>query len=112
MIGNQLCAFERSANGVTCRECGRTIATKDDRAPLSSFRAPCKGYSPAPPTRADGPELGDALKAVFTAFGITEDRVGEARALFGLPPECGCPERQEQLNEWGRKVKAWWRGLS
>ena len=41
---------------------------------------------------------GTLLKRMLTAIGITEERYKEIKELFGLPPECKCPEREEWLN--------------
>jgi hypothetical protein len=45
------------------------------------------------------PGLGDIVAAGLSAIGITKERVS---AVVGGP--CGCPERQEALNELGRRV--------
>ena len=56
------------------------------------------------------PGLGDYTEQLLSSFGVTKDRYAAAKAAVGLPPQCGCAERQEQLNEWGRRVAAWWAG--
>lgn len=43
--------------------------------------------------------LGDLLEEALSAFGITSERV---EALIGRP--CGCGERRERLNRFGRWV--------
>ena len=48
------------------------------------------------------PGLGDMTAAALAAVGITKDRV---EAVVGGP--CGCPKRQESMNEFGRK----WLGI-
>jgi hypothetical protein len=49
--------------------------------------------------------LGDSLAMGLAAFGITKERVAWVRGLFGSEPGCGgCPERQEALNELGKKI--------
>lgn len=45
------------------------------------------------------PGLGDMVKAGLSAIGITEERVS---AALGRP--CGCSQRAEALNEFGRKI--------
>lgn len=42
--------------------------------------------------------LGDIVAAGLSAVGITKERVS---AIVG--GDCGCHERQEALNKWGRK---------
>jgi hypothetical protein len=48
---------------------------------------------------APKPGLGDMVAAWLFAIGITKERVS---ALAG--GDCGCPKRQQQLNELGRRV--------
>lgn len=43
--------------------------------------------------------LGDLVKAVLSAIGITEQRVS---AAIGRP--CGCSQRAEKLNDLGRRI--------
>lgn len=43
------------------------------------------------------PGLGDMVAAGLSAVGITPERVS---AVIGGP--CGCQERKEALNDWGR----------
>jgi hypothetical protein len=43
------------------------------------------------------PGLGDMVAAGLSAVGITPERVS---AVIGGP--CGCEERKEALNDWGR----------
>lgn len=43
------------------------------------------------------PGLGDMVAAWLSAVGITKERVS---AIVG---DCGCPERQQKLNELGHK---------
>jgi hypothetical protein len=87
--------------------------------PRSHFIARCvaRGYRPADVRaciiREDGdtitvdethpayprprPGLGDIVAAGLSAVGITPERVS---AVIGGP--CGCEERKEALNDWGR----------
>lgn len=44
------------------------------------------------------PGLGDMVAAGLGAIGITKDRVS---SLVG--GDCGCQQRQEAMNEWGKK---------
>lgn len=49
--------------------------------------------------------LGDYVAHGLASFGITKERVAWVRGLFGAEPGCGgCPERQEALNEVGKKI--------
>jgi len=51
------------------------------------------------------PGLGDYVAHGLAAFGISKERVAWVRGLFGSEPDCGgCPERQEALNELGKKM--------
>jgi len=43
--------------------------------------------------------LGDMVASGLSAIGITKERVS---AVVGR--DCGCPQRQEALNEFGRKI--------
>ena len=43
--------------------------------------------------------LGDMVASALTAIGITKERVS---AAIGRP--CNCPQRQQALNELGRKI--------
>jgi hypothetical protein len=43
------------------------------------------------------PGLGDIVSGWLSAFGITPERVS---AVIGGP--CGCEQRKEALNDWGR----------
>lgn len=45
------------------------------------------------------PGLGDYIAACLSAVGITKERVS---AMLGV--DCGCAERQEALNNWGRET--------
>lgn len=65
----------------------------------------------APPASySERPEVaggwGDAVTKALKKIGITEERYKEVKAMFGLPPTCGCPQRREWLNKVGR----WWTG--
>ena len=48
----------------------------------------------SPPSRG----LGDFVAAGLALFGITKERVS---ALAG--GDCGCSQRQQAMNEWGKK---------
>ncbi len=76
------------ANG-RCSQCGLPLAVVERR----ECTAP--------------PRLGDWAAKLLETVGITQDRYKAVKALFGLPPTCDCPARQEWLN----RVSDWWRGL-
>ncbi len=48
--------------------------------------------------------LGDYAAFGLAAFGITKERVAWVRGMFGGTGCGGCPERQEALNEAGKKI--------
>jgi hypothetical protein len=71
-----LCELE----GGRCKNCG---------APLINRRQLCGGYKPG---------LGDLVATGLSVVGITKERVSKL-----LGGDCGCPERQQKLNELGHK---------
>lgn len=54
--------------------------------------------------------LGDKIKVAFERVGITEERYKAAKSAIGLPPTCGCKNRQEMLNRWEEKARLWLAG--
>lgn len=70
-------------NTLVCRVCGSRVTHAGTRRNCGT---------PAP-------GLGDMTAAALAAVGITKDRV---EALVGGP--CGCDERRDALNEWGRNT--------
>ena len=48
--------------------------------------------------------VGDYVAHGLAAFGITKERVAWVREKFGGSGCGGCPERQEELNELGKKL--------
>lgn len=74
------CDIDRPS--LCCRVCGARVSA-------AHVRRNC-----GPPRHG----LGDMVKAGLSAIGITEERVSNA---IGRP--CGCSERAEKLNEFGRK---------
>ena len=48
---------------------------------------------------------GDRLHGWLESHGITEERYKQVKVLFGLPPTCNCPSRQEWLNKVGRWIE-------
>lgn len=48
------------------------------------------------------PGLGDHVASALSTVGITEERVSKA---LGRP--CACKQRQQKMNDWGRK----WLGI-
>jgi hypothetical protein len=59
--------------------------------------------SPWFPRCADRPGLGDMVAAILSAVGISKDRAQAVAQAVGLE-DCGCAERQRQLNELGQKL--------
>lgn len=79
------CQFVEHESGWRCTACGRVVrqAVRSPKPPMASCR----------------PGLGDMVATGLAAVGITKERV---ERLVGGP--CGCGERQEKLNELGRKI--------
>ena len=93
------CSFENvdepDAKGfrlVRCTRCGFT-SPRPTNSPLERCHRNC-----------DRPGLGDYVKYGLAAFGITQERVAWVRGMFGGTGCGGCPERQEALNEAGKKI--------
>jgi hypothetical protein len=84
----KLCQFD--ASGV-CTTCNRK-----ESAP--GFARNCCG-SPGCFRSAKKLGLGDIVEKVLSAVGITKERVS---AIVG--GDCGCQQRQDALNELGRKI--------
>ena len=81
-----------------CPECGFASERRDLRrnCPASTTSPPVVfDYAALSPRPRLG--LGDMVAAVLSAFGITTKRVS---AVIGGP--CGCEQRKEALNDWGR----------
>jgi hypothetical protein len=78
------CLFEKTKSGWGCTRCGRQVKLQSAKPPV----AVCKA----------GPGLGDMVASGLWAVGITKERVS---AAFGKP--CRCGERQQKMNEFGRK---------
>lgn len=77
------CRFVRvDSDAATCVRCGRLV-----RSSSPAIVAECRAG------------LGDYIAAGLAWLGITKPRV---EALVGGP--CGCGERQEALNDWGRET--------
>ena len=47
--------------------------------------------------------LGDIVAHAFATVGITKDRAQAVTKVVGLG-DCGCEQRQQLLNEWGRAI--------
>ena len=82
------CRFVVDANCAQCQDCGFSICNV--KMPVHRI---CHA---APPPK---PGLGDMVAAGLSAIGITKERVS---AVVG--GDCGCGQRQEKLNELGRKI--------
>jgi hypothetical protein len=85
MNGN--CVFGASDGRWRCAACGRTATIRGEVPPVAQCRKDSK------------PGLGDMVAAGLSAIGITKERVS---AVVG--GDCGCGQRQEKLNELGRKI--------
>ncbi len=70
-------------NGVACEVCGKVLR--------AGVRRRCPGAAPR--------GLGDRVADTLALAGITKERV---EAVLGGP--CGCDQRQEALNDLGRKI--------
>ena len=80
------CTFETAEPGLQqCTVCGR-----QSRHATTHIHAECRGPQPM--------GLGEMVAGGLAYVGITKERVA---ALVG---GCGCDQRQEALNEWGRAV--------
>lgn len=55
--------------------------------------------------------LGDWVEGLLSSVGITKDRYAAAKEFLGMPPDCGCNERQKQLTDWMNRATEWWRGI-
>jgi hypothetical protein len=61
---------------------------------------------PPYPIRKCTPGLGDIAAVALSSVGVTKDRAQAVAIAVGIA-DCGCTQRQEQLNEWGRE----WLGI-
>jgi hypothetical protein len=82
MHGMQTVDCDIDAESLACRVCGLPV-------PHLRARRNCRGSA----------GLGDMVASGLSAIGITKERVS---AVVG--GDCGCPKRQEALNELGRRV--------
>jgi len=53
--------------------------------------------------RQEKPGLGDMVAAGLSAVGVTKERVQRAASAVGIN-DCGCAQRQRQLNAIGRRI--------
>lgn len=105
--------YRLCSGGPTCTVCGTPYIPGDLQRCPSVPRRQVIYSSQQPKQHAAEPivyGLGDYTEQLLAKIGVNKDRYAAAKAAVGLPPECGCAERQEQLNEWGRRVTAWWQG--
>lgn len=86
MPTNYWCDYEPSTHA--CRVCGvrygKVVAARV-----------CEGEPPPP-------GLGDMIASTLDAVGITKERVQALASTVGIK-ECGCNQRQQAANEFGRK---------
>ena len=81
------CGFIDAGDALVCESCGRVVVKDGGTfAGLPFFE--CRPR----------PGLGDMVSSALSSVGITKDRVS---AAVGRP--CGCAERQQALNDLGRK---------
>lgn len=90
------CKWEGLTKGSKCRECGYELKRDYEKPPIRNCLSPWK-----PPEK-----LGDWTERQLKSIGVTQERWGKAKELFGLSPECNCDGRIDWLN----KVTDWWRG--
>jgi hypothetical protein len=72
----------------TCTRCG-----------LAGYAIPGGGIA----SRNCRPGLGDLVAAGLSSIGITKERAQAVAQAVGLE-DCGCAERQMELNELGRRL--------
>ena len=58
---------------------------------------------PPYPIRRCTPGLGDMAAVALSSVGITKDRAQAVAHAVGIG-DCGCDQRQQLLNEWGRAI--------
>jgi hypothetical protein len=107
------CHFPLAANqrrmcrpGVPPRNLPVRESGKPKIASSTPPKTPCGGCGGGKVAKREPKKLGDTVESVFAGMGITKERYREAKALFGLPPNCACDARKEWLN----RVSDWWRG--
>lgn len=81
------CRLVKAGQLWTCLTCGVTAPDTQDAPPTRECRVGSRT-----------PGLGDMVAAGLAAVGVTKERVS---AALGRP--CNCPQRQQQLNEIGKK---------
>jgi len=77
-----------------------TVCEHKESAP--GFQRNCCG-SPGCMDAANRKGLGDYVSDVLRLFGITKERAQAVSSAVGVK-DCGCSQRQEALNELGRKI--------
>jgi hypothetical protein len=101
------CRWTRDQGVLKCSRCGRTVAFvagyRDPLAICPNGHLNIGDGITVGEMHQDHPKarhgLGDMVAAGLSAVGITKKRVS---ALVG--GDCGCQQRQEALNELGRKI--------
>lgn len=58
---------------------------------------------PPYPIRRCTPGLGDMAAVALASVGVTKERAQAVAQAVGLS-DCGCDQRQQLLNEWGRVI--------
>lgn len=77
---------------VRCSRCGFTSPAPTLHPPERCFRT------------CDKLGAGDFLALGLSAVGITKERIAYVRGMLGLAGCGGCPQKQEALNELGKKL--------
>lgn len=109
------CTFQRDGGFMACvnEGCGRRVRIVDHGLPAERYVANCRAdpeYK-KPQRSEETPKpiyLGTRIKQGLDSLGITQERVAVLVEAIGLPPSCGgCAKRQENLDEFDRKVRDW-----
>ncbi len=82
---------ERGWRTVRCTRCGIVLAPTPHEVQYIHCECPILG-------------VGDYMAKGLAAFGITKERVAWVGKQFGLSGCFGCDQRQESMNEAGKKI--------
>lgn len=93
-----MCEFESLTKGTPCSHgCGRVLALDIADDPHAECRPK--------------PGLGDRVASLLARCGLTKTRYRRWKVRWGLADACGCAERQEAINRFGRAVRRWRKGV-
>lgn len=90
------------AAGWRCFVCGADLPPPA-RPGIFKCQSCAGGIKPQQVGQPPKPGLGDMVAAGLDAVGITKQRVQAVASRVGIK-DCGCRQRQQRLNELGRKV--------